>query len=49
MPQKGHLSVEDKVRIVRGYLSGAMGPSECRQKYKVSKQTLYEGVRLYKT
>ena len=49
MPQKGCLSVEDKVIIVRGYLSGTMGPSECRQKYGVRKQTLYEWVRLYKT
>ncbi|SDD71926.1 helix-turn-helix domain-containing protein [Sporomusa acidovorans] len=49
MPQKGRLSVEDKVRIVREYLSGARGPNEFRQKYGVRKQTLYEWVRLYKT
>jgi transposase len=49
MPQKGRLSVEDKVRIVEEYLSGAMGPSEFRKKYGVHKQTLYEWVRLYKT
>jgi transposase-like protein len=48
MPQKGRLSVEDKVKIVREYLSGAMGPSEFRHKYGVRKQTLYEWVRLYK-
>jgi transposase-like protein len=49
MPQKGQLSVEEKVRIVREYLSGEWGPSEFRQKYGVRKQTLYEWVRIYKT
>lgn len=49
MPRKGRLSVEEKVRIVRGYLSGTFGPSAIRQKYGVRKQTLYEWVRIYKT
>lgn len=47
MPQKGRLPVEEKVRIVREYLSGNLGVSELRQKYRISKQTLYEWVRLY--
>ena len=49
MPQKGSLQTEDKVEIVRGYLSGTMGPSEIRQMHGIPKQTLYEWVRLYKT
>lgn len=48
MVQKGSLPVEDKVRIVEEYLSGARGPSEFKKKYGVPRQTLYEWVRLYK-
>lgn len=48
MAHKGRLPVEDKVRIVEEYLSGARGPSEFMQKYGIRGQTLHEWVRLYK-
>ena len=49
MPQKGKLSPEEKINIVKQYLSGKVGPSKILNEYGIPKSSLRTWVRLYKT
>lgn len=49
MAQKIKITVEEKVRLVREYLSGQLGPSEFERIYRTKNQVLYDWVRLYQT
>jgi len=49
MPQKGKLSLVDKVRAVERYLAGELSPSGVVAEYAIGKRTLRDWVRKYRS
>lgn len=48
MPQKSRYTVEEKVRLVCGYMEGQISPSEFERTHGVTQRVLRDWVRLYK-